>query len=107
MIINLIISSYYFKTNKFPTTNFMMMFQAIISSKIIHVLSFQSKMLKSFVLVFCIATGLITAEAGLVKEMEQHSIINSDHKTDHTDQKTGTTKPKSGHAISCGPRKTT
>ncbi|VDI15855.1 Hypothetical predicted protein [Mytilus galloprovincialis] len=62
-------------------------------------------MLKSFVLVCCLVTGLITAlaEAGLVKEMEQHSIINSDHKTDHADDKTGTTKPKSGHAISCGP----
>ncbi|XP_076112068.1 uncharacterized protein LOC143080224 isoform X2 [Mytilus galloprovincialis] len=62
-------------------------------------------MLKSFVLVCCLITGLITAlaEAGLVKEMEQHSIINSDHKTDHADDKTGTTEPKSGHAISCGP----
>lgn len=87
----------------------MMMFIAIISFKIIHVLPFQSEMLKSFVPVCCLVTGLIMAlaEAGLVKEMEQHSVINSDHKTDHADHKTGTTEPKSGHAISCGPRKTT
>ncbi|XP_052062832.1 uncharacterized protein LOC127702594 [Mytilus californianus] len=62
-------------------------------------------MLKSFVRVFCIVIGLITAlaSAGLVKEMGQHSIINSDQKTGHADQKTGTTNQNAGHAISCGP----